>query len=118
VGGVPKLRLTAFLNFSTDDFSIDVQERWRSSLNWDSNPALVYSMPDIPSVAYTDVTVTFNIGRDRDKQVFVSAQNLFDKQSPVYLIPGQAATPNFQYPVSTGDDVLGQYFTAGVRLRF
>ena len=117
-GGVPKLRLTGFANFATPDFAIDLQERWRSSLNWDSNPALVYSMPKVPSVAYTDVTLTFYPGQDKGKQLYFSVQNLFDKQSPVYTIPGQSGTPNFQYPINTGDDVLGRYFTVGARFKF
>lgn len=117
-GGVPKLRVTGFVNFTTPDFAIDLQERWRSSLNWDSNPALVYAMPKIPAVAYTDLTVSFYPGQDKGKQLYFSVQNAFDKQSPVYMIPGMAATPNFQYPVNTGDDVLGRYFTVGARFKF
>jgi outer membrane receptor protein involved in Fe transport len=117
-GGVPKLRMTGFVNYSTPDFAIDLQERWRSSLNWDSNPALVYAIPKIAAVAYTDVTLTFYPGQDQSKQIYFSVQNLFDKQSPVYAIPGMSATPNFQYPVNTGDDVLGRYLTVGARFRF
>ena len=116
-GGVPKLRLTSFVNFANPSFGIDLQERWRSSLNWDANPALVYAIPKVPAVAYTDLTLTFYPGQNKNRQIFLSVQNLFDKQSPVYTFAG-GATPNFQYPVNTGDDILGRYFTVGARFKF
>lgn len=118
VGGVPKLRLTGFVNFSSPSFAVDIQERWRSSLNWDANRAPVYSMPKVAAVAYTDLTLSFYPGQDKGRQIYLSVQNLFDKQSPVYAVPGQAATPAFQYPASTGDDILGRYFTVGARFKF
>lgn len=118
VGGVPKWRLAGFLSYRNPDFSIDIQERWRSSLKRDADPTLVYAAPDVPSVAYTDVTLTFFPGKDEDKQIYFSVQNLFDKDPPVHVISGFSGTPNFQYPAVTGDDVIGRYFTVGARLKF
>lgn len=117
-GGVPKLRLTGFISYSNPDFSIDVQQRWRSSLKWDATRSLVFDIPDVASVAYTDVTFTYNIGQDRDKQVFLSVQNAFNQAPPVYLTAGTSGTPAFSFPATSGDDIIGRFITAGVRLRF
>jgi outer membrane receptor protein involved in Fe transport len=123
-GGVPKLRLTAFINYTTSNFSIDVMERWRSSLRQSTNeqenssPGTYYAIPRVPSVAYTDLTFTAFIGKDKDKQLFLSVQNLFDKQPPAYVIAGFSGTPGFQYPSVVGDDVIGRYFTIGGRFKF
>lgn len=117
-GGVAKLRLTGFVGYSNPDFAIDVQQRWRSSLKWDATRSLVFDIPDVPSVGYTDVTFTYNIGQDRDKQVFVSVQNAFNQAPPVYLTAGTTGTPAFSFPATAGDDIIGRYITAGVRLRF
>ncbi len=117
-GGVPKWRLTGFVSYSNSDWALDIQERWRSSLKWDADRTLVYAEPDIPSIAYTDVTLTVNMGKDKGKQFFLSVQNLFDADPPVYVTSGFSGTPNFSYPSITGDDVIGRYFTAGVRLKF
>jgi outer membrane receptor protein involved in Fe transport len=121
---VPKLRLTAFINYTTSDFSIDVMERWRSSLRQSTNeqensgPGTYYAIPRVPSVAYTDLTFTAFIGKDKGKQLFLSVQNVFDKQPPAYVIAGFSGTPGFQYPSVVGDDVIGRYFTVGGRFKF
>jgi outer membrane receptor protein involved in Fe transport len=116
-GGVPEWRLTGFASYGTDAWSVDLQERWRSSLKWDTNPNLVYAIPDVSSVAYTDVTLTGNLGRDRNIQLFLSVQNAFDKDPPVYLTSGTSGTPAFSFPAVSGDDVIGRYYTAGVRIK-
>jgi iron complex outermembrane recepter protein len=117
-GGVPKLRLTGFVGYSDPNFSIDVQERWRSSLKWDANRSLVFAIPDVPSVAYTDLTVAFFPGQDRGKQIFFSVQNLFNKAPPPYLLSATSGTPAFSFPANSGDDIIGRYLTAGVRFKF
>jgi outer membrane receptor protein involved in Fe transport len=115
--GVAKWRLTGFVTFSTPNVSIDLQERWRSGLRWDSNPNLVYAEPDFPSAAYTDVTFTANIGDKKDYQIFLSINNLFDRQPSVYASTVTSGTPGFGFSSLAGDDIIGRYFTAGVRLK-
>jgi outer membrane receptor protein involved in Fe transport len=117
-GGVPKLRLTAFIGYSNSDFAIDLQQRWRSSLKWDSTRSLVFDIPDVPSVAYTDMTFTFFPGADKDKQIFFSVQNLFDKNPPPYLTAGTSGTPAFSFPATSGDDIIGRYLTVGAKIKF
>jgi iron complex outermembrane receptor protein len=117
-GGVPKLRLTGFISYNNPSWSIDIQERWRSSLKWNPDRSLIFSEPDVPSVAYTDLTLTFFPGKDKGKQVFFSVQNLFNKAPPPYLTAGTSGTPAFSFPATTGDDIIGRYFTAGLRFKF
>jgi iron complex outermembrane receptor protein len=117
-GGVPKLRLTGFISYSNPSFSIDLQERWRSSLKWDATRSLVFAIPDVPSVAYTDVTFTYFPGKNKDRQIFLSVQNLFNKNPPPYLTAGTSGTPAFSFPATSGDDIIGRYITAGVRFKF
>jgi outer membrane receptor protein involved in Fe transport len=69
-------------------------------------------------VAYTDFTITGFRGKDKGKQIYLSVQNLFDKQPPAYVISAFSGTPGFQYPSVVGDDVIGRYFTVGARFKF
>jgi iron complex outermembrane recepter protein len=95
-----------------------LQQRWRSSLKWDATRSLVFDIPDVPSVMYTDATFTFFPGQDKDKQIFFSVQNLFDKNPPPYLTAGTSGTPAFSFPATTGDDIIGRYFTVGAKMKF
>ena len=117
-GGVPVWRLTGSASFSNSNFGVDVQERWRSSLRRDSDTSLVYAGGKVPSVAYTDLTLSAYMGKNKGRQIYFSVQNLFDKLPPPYTVGGFSGTPTFQYPAVTGDDVIGRYFTVGVRFKF
>jgi hypothetical protein len=117
-GGVAKWRMTGFFSYFTDLWGVDIQERWRSSLAQDPNRTLVFDIPKVPSVAYTDITFTFNIEKEKSKQLFLSVQNVFDKDPPVFLTAGTSGTPAFSFPAVSGDDVIGRYFTFGAKLKF
>jgi outer membrane receptor protein involved in Fe transport len=114
--GVAKWRVTGFATYSNSNFAIDIQERWRSSLRQNPDPSLVYAISKVPAVAYTDLTLTAFIGKDKGRQIYLSVQNLFDKDPPRYSV--NTGTPLFQYPLVTGDDLLGRYFTVGARFKF
>ena len=116
-GGVPKLRFTMMADYNVGNWSVSVQERWRHSLKWDNDPTVVYAIPDVASVAYTDVTFSLKFGENSRYDAFLSVQNLFDKQPPIYIAPGSAGVPGFSFPATTGDDVIGRYMTAGFRFK-
>lgn len=117
-GGVAKWRATAFVGYSTDQFSIDVQERFRSSLKPSGNSLLVFADPDVPAVAYTDLNLSAYFGPNKSKQLFVSVQNVFDQAAPVFISTAFASSPNFYYPAVNEDDIIGRYFTVGFRAKF
>jgi iron complex outermembrane recepter protein len=116
-GGVPKLRFTLMANYSISNWSLSVQERWRQSQKWDNDPTIFFDIPDVASVAYTDVTVDFKFGENARYNAFLSVQNLFDKQPPIFITPGSAGVPSFSFPANSGDDVIGRYLTAGIRFK-
>ena len=101
------------------DFTINVMERWRSSLAWTPTPAQqIVSNSRIPSVGYTDLTLSYLMHpADSQLEVFFNVQNLFNKQPPpgAYLGANGAVGQfgGFVY----GDDPMGAYFTLGVRFR-
>lgn len=116
--GVAKWRATFTATYSTENWGITVLERWRSSLKQSGNSLLVFADPKVPAVAYTDLTLTFKPNKGSNAELFFSAENLFDKKAPVYISTAFSGNPNFYYPAANGDDVIGRYMTAGVRLKF
>jgi outer membrane receptor protein involved in Fe transport len=116
--GVAKIRATVLIDYTTDHWALDIQERWRSHLAQNGTPGLVFLTPKVPAAAYTDMTLTSFIGHDHRFEFFLSIQNLLNKKAPVFIATNFSSNPNFFYPAVDGDDILGRYFTSGVRVRF
>jgi len=114
--GVSKFRINAEVDYSLGGFSAIVLERWMSGVS-PYPPGTPSSIPNVPAYSYTDLTFAYKIGAGKgDVQPFLSIQNLFDKQPP--NIGNNPSVPGLFYPIPLGYDVVGRYFTAGVRLRF
>ncbi len=121
VGGAqpaPVWKASLFASYKlTDRWTIDLSERYRSGLEWSSNPSET-EVGGVPSVMYTNLTLSYDVPTPlKQVNVFLNVQNLFDKDPP------PAGTLNATFPGSfpgvyvTGDDVLGRYFTVGVRMK-
>ncbi|MCJ2185845.1 TonB-dependent receptor plug domain-containing protein [Novosphingobium beihaiensis] len=115
---LPKYRFTGFINYTIDDFSIDIVQRWRSSVRRSADRSLVYADGKVASVAYTDLTLTFRPEFARKSELFLSVQNLFDKQAPLYRPDNQSLPGWGGAPILYRDDEIGRYFTFGVRTQF
>jgi outer membrane receptor protein involved in Fe transport len=80
---------------------------------------LFFADNDIGSLTYFDATVSYTkYLKDSDNKIegFLTVNNLGDKQPPI--IPG-GGQPGQQYPTNIFIyDVIGRYFTAGVRFKF
>jgi outer membrane receptor protein involved in Fe transport len=115
--GLPSVKVTAFASYKHGPYSVDVMERWRNPMKQSGDPTLVFAAPKVPSVAYTDLTLTYatKLAGARSLEAFVSVQNLFDRVSPVWV---NSSTPGFFYPVAKGDDLVGRNYTVGARVRF
>ncbi len=117
--GTAKWKVAINANLSIHDFGIDVLARWRSSLRQSGDARLIYADPKVPAASFTDLTLSWNakIGNAKS-QFFLSVQNVFDKQPPVFASTTYSGNPGFFYPAVTGDDIIGRYFTAGIRIRY
>ena len=115
VAGVPKWRASVFTSYDANLWSLDILTRWRGRLKQSGNPTLVFANGKVPSATFTDLTLT--IKPEKRFEMFLSVQNLFDKEAPVFISTFFAAAPSFFYPAVNDDDIVGRYFTAGVRLK-
>jgi outer membrane receptor protein involved in Fe transport len=91
--------------------------RWRSSLKWNTDPTLYYAEPDIPSYWTSNFNISFTPDAGAVKpEIYFNVQNLFNKQPPI-AINSSADAGRFGAYLSS-DDLVGRYFTAGVKIRF
>lgn len=120
VQATPKWRVTAFLDYKvTDNLSINISERWRAKLHYHSSPTVVVAAPDtIKDVAYTNLGASLDVPMGRAKaQMFLNISNLFNVTPPVAGFWGNPNPGQFGEFVA-GDDVIGRYFTFGIRGKF
>ena len=120
--GLAEWRGLASIDYATGPLAMTVIERYQSSRNHTNDATLIFAAPKIPQTFYTDLTVSYSFGpgsaREKPVTAFVTVENLFNRSPHVWLQPGQAGGPGFNYAAPPDEDIVGRYFTFGVRTRF
>jgi iron complex outermembrane recepter protein len=113
----PVWRLTAFVSYKpTENFSVDVMTRWRSSLLIQAErPNIIRVNNRIASWASTNLNLAYDMNLKSSKVgLFLNIQNVFDKAPP----PAQnGSNPGLFGGWAGSDDPTGRYYTLGVRYR-
>lgn len=110
----PKLKATLSASYENGPFGLFVQERVLGKMKF--GPTSFYEERGLPAVWYTDATVTMKIpGHGGNIEFFGTVNNIFNKQPPVFT----DQLPGTRYPTIQGlYDIMGRYYTAGIRFRF
>jgi iron complex outermembrane receptor protein len=117
VAGFSKLRLNTNLNYTHDGLSISLTHRWQSH-QWQSDPRVNFdNRPFIKAANYFDASISYAMKvAGHDVVPFLTVENLFNRKPPVSGTNGNAA--GLFYPTVSGFDVMGRYYTGGIRARF
>ncbi|MCD9033291.1 TonB-dependent receptor [Luteimonas sp. Y-2-2-4F] len=102
--GVPKWRAVSSLSFASDRFSANVRARYIAAGQYDRNQAIVNGA--IGSYVYYDLGASARLGEGRLVELYAAVNNVTNKLAPI----GSTFSPYY--------DVMGRYYTAGVRLNF
>jgi len=112
--------ITAFVNYDIGDWNFGLQNRWISNFKQASQPTIIYAQPYIRSQDYVDLNITRNFTVDSATySAYITVQNLFNSLAP--LDATTSGAPGIYYPVpggqggGTGADIMGRYFTIGIR---
>jgi iron complex outermembrane receptor protein len=115
---VPADRIALAVGYARDGFSLTVLERFQSSFRQSSNPTLVYNIPDVRPYYQTDLDLAYDFqAQSYPLTGFLAVSNLFNTQGGLYQVPNYTGSPGMNYPIGPGADLIGQYFTIGLRLR-
>ena len=113
---IASLKLVASASYVlTDAWTVRLQERWRGPLEQTGAKGLFFADGKVPGIAYTDVTLTYEINKALTASLNI--QNLFNKEPPAWASSGGSLQPNFQGGFTYGDDIIGRYYTLGLKLR-
>ncbi len=113
--GSPGFKNSLFIKYAWDDFTIDILEKYHGRTRWNSDRTQVYTPAYLPSAAYTNVTLTYDMA---PMSYYLTVENLFDKQpTPYGNNGGSSGVPGLFGGFVPGDDAIGRYYTLGVRIR-
>ncbi len=113
--GLPSEKGVLMLNYSRGGWSIDVMERYYGALRQNPNPTLIYAANtgDLPAWLQTDVNIAYGFG---SFTAFLNISNVLDAQPDIFQVPGYTGSPGMNYPVVPYEDIIGRYFTLGLRM--
>ena len=113
--GLPSEKGVLMLNYTNSGWSLDVMQRYYGSLRQNPNPTLIYAANtgDLPAWLQTDVNIAYGLG---SYTAFLNISNVFDAQPDIFQVPGYTGSPGMNYPVVPYQDIIGRYFTLGLRV--
>ena len=113
----PHIRATLALDYRLGSFDIFAAEQFIGPMNLNAPiPNNIHVNPDVASVWFTNLTLDYATPFERaDAHVFLTVNNLFDKQFPI--IPGNIPGLNIPTAISVYDTV-GRAYTLGARVKF
>ena len=113
----PVDRLALMASYSHEDFTVALLERYQSSFHQNPNPTLVFDIPAVRAYFQTDVDLSYDFqAGGQNLTGFLNISNLFNVQGGIFQTPGYTGSPGLNYPIGPGADLIGRYFTIGVRL--
>jgi len=111
---MPKTRMTTFLDYSVGDWNFDVQNNWLSGRNRATAPGQIYVVPHAHSMNLLDITISRRFDMwGGSSSMYFSVQNIGNTNAP--LEGANASVPGLFYPTSTLYNVMGRYFTIGLK---
>jgi outer membrane receptor protein involved in Fe transport len=112
---VDRMALTAGTRIGP--YSLELLERYQSGFHQNANPTLIFDVPDVRAYFQTDLDLSYDFASwGQNLTTFLNIGNLFNAQGGIYQIPSYTGSPGLNYPVGPGADIVGRYFTLGVRL--
>lgn len=115
----PEWRATAFIRYSpVEDLSVDLMQRWRSSLGISADPTQV-TQGRIKSFHTTNLNIGYTIRQGTGAiELYANVQNLFNRIPPGAGFSGTQQNPGYFGGFPMGDDPIGRYFAAGLRFKY
>jgi iron complex outermembrane receptor protein len=116
----PSVKAMAQLNYEVlNNFTATAQVRYRNSMKQNGSPVIIFDMGKVPEIWYTDLTMNYKLSAWRgEMDAFANVRNLFNQQPVPYAVVGGAAQIGSLGGYVLGDDVLGRYYTLGLRYKF
>lgn len=112
---LPKWRGNLELSYVSDGLGLSVQERYIGSFN--KTDQFAYINNRVPATFYTDFNISYRMGDVPAKpELYITVNNVFNQKGRLFLISPLAG---LNIPTARSVyDIVGRYFTVGVKTRF
>jgi hypothetical protein len=114
----PKGHAAVFADYTIGDWGFNGQFHWFSGL-WKNgllgSAAVIYAVPRVPSFNTVDINISRQVTLDNGSsmEAYFSVQNIANATPPI--VTGSSGNPGAGIPTPAGEDIMGRYFTLGVR---
>ena len=116
--GLSKSRLTTFIGYRNGGLNANLQLRYYSKQQRSDDPKVVFADAPLPSALYADFGLTQTITfENRTADVFFNVNNLFNEDPRISPATTRVGIPGTGNPGVNGDDLIGRYFTIGMRFK-
>jgi iron complex outermembrane recepter protein len=108
------------LNYDpVSNLTVTLQQRYRNALKQHGSPVLFFNLGKMPPAWYSDLTLTYRANpAGGNADLYLNVMNLFNRQPDHWAASGANAQIGSLGGYIPGDDIIGRYFTAGLRLRY
>jgi hypothetical protein len=73
----------------------------------------------LPAIFYNDVSLNYAFkAAGHTARMFLAVDNLLNQAPRIWPGTNSSAAPGSSVPTTAGDDLVGRYFTAGVRMKY
>jgi iron complex outermembrane recepter protein len=111
----PETSATAFVTYQLDEWTVGLQDRWLSGYSQVTQPGENWTDPHVGSFNTVDVNVErrFAVG-GIDWAAYFTVQNTLNEKPDIVPAGGSVG---LGYPVANGHDIMGRFYTVGIRGR-
>jgi outer membrane receptor protein involved in Fe transport len=119
VVGLAANRVTLLTGYTVGPLSVNWQARYSSPVKQTGNPLQFYAVPELPSYMLHDLSVAYRFKvAGHDLQASLAISNLFDKQPRIAPAPNFTGTPGNNSATAGDDDLVGRYYTFGLKAQY
>jgi iron complex outermembrane receptor protein len=114
IGGLSSSRVTGNIDYAVGPVKVSWQARYNSSVRKTGNVTVFYADPHLPGIWYHDLGLNYTF---KAIQAFLTVSNAFNQPPRISPTTNFSNSPGFGSPTPGGDDLVGRFYTAGVRIR-
>ncbi|MDP9123171.1 MAG: TonB-dependent receptor [Pseudomonadota bacterium] len=118
--GLSAHRITLFTDYKAGPLALALQTRYYSAVKRTGDPTVFYADRMLPSQVYSDLNFSYDFALPAGGQLetFLNVGNVFDKQPRISPAANRSTIPGTAVPAVSGDDLIGRYYTTGIRVHF